>query len=345
LVNIVPYRKEKIMNRDLGISAESPDHPAETKNPATQNVHRDKRQRNEDAERARSVIESLLHAEPLEDAAEVWQYSAIKAEQAVAREEYREAARLYEKAWRSLSKKDRDRLRMQRILSPLVSLYSTQQRHAEATALQLQINEACRQLSGQGIEILDKHLTAEWLDGLLVAHNSLLKFLRQCEPIATAFLDYYDVYENEGENKRAEGLRQLCAEMNSYANEVRISCHVLKSREHALKAFLIETEGIKAERNEEAAELVRARARAQDELQYCAHDLGRLTYRLVEISNLVRLLKRDLPGLSQVDRAKLEQYEEICQYLTLKEEEEWERFPIVELLDIAAAYLVNKEGL
>jgi hypothetical protein len=109
--------------------------------------------------------------------------------------------------------------------------------------------------------------------------------------------------------------------------------------EHALKAFLIKTEGIKAAGDEKAAEIVRARAAAQEELAYYVEVFGRLTCRLADISKLVPILKRDLPRLSKVDRAKLEQYEALCQALAKKDEEEWERFPIVELLDIAAAYL------
>ena len=113
------------------------------------------------------------------------------------------------------------------------------------------------------------------------------------------------------------------------------------AREHALKAFLIETEGIKAEGDEQAAEIVRAREEAQEELAYYDSAFGRLTCRLDDIPRcLPGILKRDLLDLSQADREQLERYEELYKsFAPDSDEEVWEQFPIVELLDIAEAYL------
>jgi hypothetical protein len=295
---------------------------------------------------------SMIQAEPPEDSAVVWQYCVIKAEQAVARKEYLEAERLYQEAWRSLPKEDRDGLRMHRILGPLILLYETQQRDAEATILIWQINEALSQESRMSLEtrvqtgkMLDKYLTAEWLNAGLETLSPLRWVLRKCDPIIDALRTHDRRYENNGEHERAAGLKALCADMDSWASTIRSICHVVKAREHALKAFLIETEGIKAERDAEAAEIAMAREKAQEELQYYGGTFRHWTCQLTTIAwYLPHLLKRDLPGLSHTDRAKLEQYEEIAKCLTQNEEKEWERFPIEELLDIAAAYLPGTQG-
>ena len=317
------------MNRDSGISETFSSHPAETQKPLTETAR----------ERAHSFIENIIHAEPIEDSTAVWQYSAMKAEQAVAREEYPEAERLYLEAWSSLPKKDRDSLRMHYILNPLVSLYRTRQRHDEATALQLEINAAYRRLSWQGTDMLDQYLSNERLNEVRKKLTTLLRLLRQTNPIINIIEDYEWFYSNKESIETEVSLDYLCETIEEFTYDIRICCHELKAREHVLKAFLVETEGFQEVVDEKTAEIVRAREEAQNELQYYAHELGRLTDRLVTSGELACILQRDLPGLSQRDRAKLEQYEEIYRYLDPMDEEAWERFPIVEILDIAKAYL------
>jgi hypothetical protein len=232
---------------------------------------------------------------------------------------------------------------MCQIFTPLIELYRTQQREAEADALQQQIYDAIEQeweTNHPTVDsILDKHLTTQWFNEVLAYLPRFLKLLRQTDPINNRLYNYELFYEDGSEGEEELRLKDLCEAIDEYAYRINLCCHAAKAREHILKAFLIETNGIQAECNAEAAEMVRAREEAQDELHYYQGNFRRLTCRLVNIGGLIGILKCDLIGLSSVDRAKLEQYEAIYRSLMENDEEEWERFPIVELLDIAEAYL------
>jgi hypothetical protein len=311
-------------------------------------------QRAEDTERARSFIESILQAEPPEDSTVVWQYAVIKAAQAVDRQEYHEAERLYHEAWRALPKEDRDLPRMRCILRPLTSLYRKQSRYTEHDYIQGYSYQAYRQQSQEwranwppGPSMLAKHLPPQWPKEVL-PFPSVRDFTQFRMPICTRFYNHDMVNEHEETDQGAvlDSLRELWKEIDAYAWYMRRSCHAIKAREHALKAFLVDTEGIKAEWDEEAAELVWAREQAQEELEEYRRLFCTMTDELAALRFLVDTLLRDLPNLSQVDRAKLEQYKDLyqylapkCQYYTQKDEEEWEQLPIVEILDIAKAYL------
>jgi len=343
LVNIVPYRKEKMMNNDLGISAESSDHPAETHSSTTENVHRDNRQRNEVDESIRSFVKSFLQAEPPDDSTVVWQYAVIKAAEAVDRKEYHDAEWLYHEAWRALPEEKRDARMLHLTFDPLIEMYRTQQRDVEACALQQQLSRPASQFLQEWEanhpffvdSMLSKYLTPQWLTRVPpMSFHELTKFRT---PICAHLYVHNMVYERQG--AVLASLRELYEEIDAYAWFARRSCHAIKAREHALKAFLVDTEGIKAEWDEKAAEIVRAREAAQKELEEYADMFGLLIHELADIHVLPEILQRDLPDLSQVDRAKLAQYEELYQSLAPKAQEEWERFPIVELLDIAKAYL------
>jgi len=293
-------------------------------------------QRAEDAERARSVIESIIQAEPPEDSTVVWQYAVIKAAQAVDRQEYHEAERLYHEAWRSLPKKDRDVPRMRRILGPLALLYQEQRRFTESWYVEEYIWQAYRQQSQEwkanhppGPRMLEKYFTADWPPRVDVSLDNFHCCLKDNAILGGP----YELYE------WLPQLTDLCNAIKEYACITRRYCHQIQARVHLLKAFLADTEGVKAEQDEEATAIVRAREEAHAELEEYEDGFKWVIIVLRLMSHLPDILKQDLPGLSPTDRAKLEQYEELYRCLALRPEEEWERFPIMEILDLAAAYL------
>ena len=252
---------------------------------------------------------------------------------------------------------------MRLIFNPLIRLYRALQRKAEADALNQQIHEAfereqqeCEANYTSSIGLVDKHLTAigfrapiKWLTGYL-------RGWRSCDAIDDYLLCEYCSDETSGEKELEEALRRLCEGLDALALDVSSRCHLVKAREHTLKAFLLELEDIEVEGNEHVVELARAREEAHSELQYYQQNFDELTEKLVRIVlTLSRVLKRDLPRLSQAHRAKLEQYveqyEEIYKSFLPKEETKgdegtaWEQFPIVELLDIAEAYFPGMRRL
>jgi hypothetical protein len=326
-----------MMNRELDLSKVPSTHAAETQKPTTENVR----------ERAHSWIENIIHEEPRDDSPVVWQYSVMNAEKAVACEEYHEAERLYLEAWRSLPKENRNGSMMHHILGPLVSLYQAQKRHDESLALQQNIictleSDYLGADDAQDVSILDKYLPVQWVDKVLKGLPALLKLLRQTDPVICLMMDHMRLLECSEVDAEVllKILYDICEGVDYwYGYEIITFCHAVKAREHTLKMFLVGTAGVQEERNEKAAEIIKAREVAKRELAYYKRNFGRLTSRLVDLTDFAAILRSSLCELSEADKAKLEQYKEICQHLSQKDEEEWERLPIVELLDIAEAYL------